>query len=155
MYFATRSTSRLTGSPAYLWPSAVRSSDCFLPSAVNDSASDSTTVGHTPLTAIESPGRASAVTVVAATATRAPDPRRVRPVTVPSSSTIPVNTARLLLAGRSAPAGDRRVRLRKRAYGPVRSAPDTPGYRAPARQLPSGLSPSAPDLHRVHRSMAS
>src|SRR5439155_26334207 len=63
----------------------------FITSAVNASPSTDTTVRHTPLTAIESPGRASPATSGPVTRSSAASPRSSTAATVPSSSTMPVN----------------------------------------------------------------
>ena len=52
-YFATTSTSRLTGVPGAAAPSVVRSSVSGISETENASSVTSTTVSETPLTAIE------------------------------------------------------------------------------------------------------
>src|SRR5689334_11381348 len=91
--------SRLTGSPGRSAPSDERSSVSRITSVVKTSPSTSTTVRQTPLTAIESPCWASAVTTGPCKARRAVSPNSpgapsgTIDATDPSSSTMPVNTS--------------------------------------------------------------
>ena len=74
-------------------------------SAVNSSPSCSTTVRQTPLTAMESPCCAPSVTTGPRRRKREASPRFSTAVTSPSSSTIPVNTSRVLLPHRARTPG--------------------------------------------------
>ncbi|COY24865.1 Uncharacterised protein [Mycobacterium tuberculosis] len=86
--------SRFTRLPGRSSPRLDRFSVSAITSAVNwPSGNTSTTVRHTPLTAIESPWPASAVTIGPRMVSRAASTRASRPVTSPRSSTIPVNIA--------------------------------------------------------------
>ena len=83
--------SRLTGEPGASAPSPVRCRVSAITSAVNVLSVASVTVRQTPLTAIESPCRASAVTRGPRTVSRAASASRSTATISPSSSTIPVN----------------------------------------------------------------
>src|SRR5215218_5456686 len=85
--------SRLTWLPTPTPARLERSSVSFMTSAENcPPVCTSTTVRQTPLTAIESPCPASAVTTGPRITSRAASARSSLPTTSPSSSTIPVNT---------------------------------------------------------------
>src|SRR6476659_10169821 len=85
--------SRFTGLPTPTPRRLDRSSVSFITSAVNwPPACTSTTVKQTPLTEMESPCPASAVTTGPRVTNRAASARSSLPTTSPSSSTIPVNT---------------------------------------------------------------
>ena len=85
--------SRLTRAPDTAPRKLDRCSVSAITSAENEpSARTSTTVRHTPLTAIESPCPASDVTTGPRMTSRAESPRSSLLTTSPSSSTIPVNT---------------------------------------------------------------
>ncbi len=86
--------SRFTQAPTSTPPRRLdRFSVSSITSAENEpSARTSTTVRHTPLTAMESPCPASEVTIGPRMSRRAASPRSSLPTTSPSSSTIPVNT---------------------------------------------------------------
>src|SRR6185369_10722154 len=83
--------SRLTGDPGASPPSPVRRSVSAITSAVKVLSEESVTVRHTPLTAIDSPCPASAVTRGPRTVSRAASASCSTATTSPSSSTIPVN----------------------------------------------------------------
>ena len=85
--------SRLTVSPGAQDFALVRSRVSAITSAVNVPSAESTTVRHTPETAIESPCRASCVTFGPRTTRRASDPPGPRSSATisPRSSTMPVN----------------------------------------------------------------
>src|SRR5262249_43945154 len=85
--------SRFTWLPTPTSPRLERSSVSFITSALNSPpACTSTTVRQTPLTEMESPCRASAVTTGPRITNRAESVRSSLPTISPSSSTIPVNT---------------------------------------------------------------
>ena len=91
------------------------SSVCFMTSAVNQSSPRSTTVRHTPLTAIESPCAASETALGARTVRRTPSPDGATAVTAPISSTIPVNiSSSPVRSGARRSAGRRRGSARTR-----------------------------------------
>ncbi|SKT85207.1 Uncharacterised protein [Mycobacteroides abscessus subsp. abscessus] len=84
--------SRLTLAPAAILSRLDRASVSPITSVVKTPPSrTSTTVRHTPLTAIESPCFASSTTRGPSTVRRAESPRSSLPRISPSSSTIPVN----------------------------------------------------------------
>src|SRR5690606_23303955 len=95
--------SMLTRSPGRRSPSVVTSIEMPITSAVNQSSPWSTTVRHTPETAIESPWEASETASGARTVMRAASPVRSQASTSPSSSMMPVNMSApfLLAAGGS------------------------------------------------------
>src|SRR5215468_7771392 len=141
--------SRLTGEPGARAPSPVRLSVSAMTSAVKAAPDRPVTVRQVPLTAIESPGRASAVTRGPRTVIRAASSRRSTDTTSPSSSTIPVNIRGCASSGPSFRRlrGTRRTRHRgpalarsatpRRVLPPIRAFTVGPGIPPgqPARRL--------------------
>ena len=130
--------SRLTSSPGFSTPIVDRFKVSAITSTVKVSALRSTTVRHTPETAIESPCPASWVTFGPLTVSRAEPASAsvtVRSTTTPRSSTMPVNMT-IPLAARRRPAP---------ALGP--SSPIRGGGRFPARMgrvtIPGSSGPRA------------
>ncbi len=114
------------------------------------------TVRQTPLTAMDAPSLMSARTVVAPMTSRAEARSGSTAATTPSSSTIPVNiTGVPPCVGTTSETGvsTRDVTGAWAPDGPYATV-RTAGRHTPARVLPSGLSPSVPEFHRVHRPLA-
>lgn len=97
--------SRLTREPTARTPRLERFRVSAITSAVNSSPSWSTTVRQTPLTAMESPCCAPWVTTGPRRRKRQASSRVSTAVISPSSSTIPVNTSRVLLPLRARTPG--------------------------------------------------
>src|SRR5262249_35229312 len=89
--------SRLTRSPGCRPPRVLRFSVSAITSAPKAGPSTPTTVRHTPLTAIESPGCASVTTLGPRMTSTAESARRSISTISPSSSTMPVNMPSSLL----------------------------------------------------------
>lgn len=154
--------SRLTREPVVRTPRLERFRVSAITSAVNSSPSWSTTVRQTPLTAMESPCRAPSVTTGPRRRKRQASSRVSTAVISPSSSTIPVNTSRVLLPLRARTPGlSRTTEIASEDTGsdagrdpPVRGGPrDRRRARMPARRaLPPirtltvgpGISPGQP-----------
>ncbi|CAM5459067.1 hypothetical protein STENM223S_03973 [Streptomyces tendae] len=154
--------SRLTREPTARAPRLERFRVSAMTSAVNSSPSCSTTVRHTPLTAMESPCFAPWVTTGPRRRKRQASPRVSTAVISPSSSTIPVNTSRVLLPLRArtpglsmttgtrarTPGATSRTGFAREGRAPVRRRAWMPARRAlpPIRTLTvgPGISPGQP-----------
>src|SRR5690606_24738873 len=100
---------RFTRCPTRAFARLVRASVSCTTSTVNDVPATSTTVRHTPLTAIESPCSASVVTSGPEMVSRAALGTSSMPTTSPTSSTSPVNTASPFPGPRAGPSDFRRL----------------------------------------------
>src|SRR5206468_4006685 len=92
-YLPITSVSMFTACPGASRPSVVTASVCGPISNSSPSRATSTTVRHTPLTATLAPTSLPSRATRAATSSRVTSPLRATARTVPTSSTIPVNTA--------------------------------------------------------------